>query len=392
MNKQTNFLRLLLIAVISAGIFMTCEGPTGPKGDKGDKGDQGDKGDPGEIGPPGPVGPPGPQGEPGDPGESYVSWEGYLEGIQCAFCHDAELDTVYRIAGKTFQYLDSKHYTGGAYLENSSSCAGCHTTEGFIQFSRGQTVTGHPDASPPGCFTCHSPHSRNDFSLRIESPVLMLAGVVGDADPIFDYGKGNLCASCHKPRAISPKPDPTKTAATDTITITSSRWYQHYGVQGLMLSGFNGFEFQGYTYTNSPHTGSNVIKTEGCIICHMSLEERNPAGGHSMWLESDEGELTVGCETVGCHAGPMQLDYEGKQTETQALLDSLYILLLDRNWITASGSVNASASNPLKIAPAYLSGAMYNYFFVEHDLSLGVHNYDYAKNLLEDSIAELTAE
>ena len=52
-----------------------------------------------------------------------------------------------------------------------------------------------------------------------------------------------------KPRAISPKPDPTKTAQTDIITITSSRWYQHYGVQGSMLSGHGGFEFQGYNYT-----------------------------------------------------------------------------------------------------------------------------------------------
>jgi len=51
-----------------------------------------------------------------------------------------------------------------------------------------------------------------------------------------------------------------------------------------------------------------------------------------------------------------------------------------------------SSYGPLKIAPAYLSGAMYNYFFVEHDLSLGVHNTLYTHQLLESSIAELTAE
>jgi hypothetical protein len=222
----------------------------------------------------------------------------------------------------------------------------------------------------------------------------MLAGVVGEPDNVFDYGKGNLCASCHKPRPlanINPKPDPTKTAITDTIVITSSRWYQHYGVQGLMLAGFNGFEFQGYTYTNSFHTNSAVIRDEGCIICHMAQEERNPAGGHAMWLESEEGELVAGCQTVGCHNSPFELNYEGVQTETEELLDSLHTLLFDRNWITASGSVNASTSSPLKIAPAYLSGAMYNYFFVEHDLSLGVHNSKYARQLLESSIEELNS-
>ena len=85
----------------------------------------------------------------------------------------------------------------------------------------------------------------------------------------------------------------------------------------------------------------------------------------------------------------MELDYEGVQTDTELLLDSLQAILLERGWITASGSTNASTSNPLKIAPAYLSGAMYNYYFVEHDLSLGVHNTKYAQQLLEASIEEL---
>lgn len=389
MRKLKNLLQLFLVVIISASIFISCEGPTGPQGEKGDKGD---KGDPGEIGPPGPVGPPGPQGEPGEPGQSYVSWEGYKEGIQCAMCHDADSDSLYYTPARTFQYMKSKHYTGSGYLENSSTCAGCHTTEGFIQFSRGQTVTSHPNASPPGCFTCHSPHSRADFSLRIEDPVTMLAGVEGVADYTFDYGKGNLCASCHKPRTIYPKPDPTKTAQTDIITITSSRWYQHYGVQGSMLSGNGGFEFQGYNYTNSYHTAASLIQDEGCIICHMALEERNPAGGHTMWLEYDDMEMVAGCNVTGCHNNNLlSLDYDGVQTETEILLDSLKALLLYRDWITPSGTVNASSSNPLVISPAYLSGAIFNYFFVEHDGSFGVHNANYAQRLLESSIEVLNS-
>ena len=50
----------------------------------------------------------------------------------------------------------------------------------------------------------------------------MLAGIAGQTDPVFDYGTGNLCASCHKPRQYKSKTRSTKTAATDTITITSS--------------------------------------------------------------------------------------------------------------------------------------------------------------------------
>jgi hypothetical protein len=116
-----------------------------------------------------------------------------------------------------------------------------------------------------------------------------------------------------------------------------------------------------------------------------------------MNLEDEEaGELVAGCLTSGCHSNtpPMELDYDGKQTEIHELVDSLATLLLDRNWIKlntdGSYSVNASTSAPLKIAPEYLSGAMFNFFFVEHDLSFGGHNYDYAKKLLDDSIVKLT--
>ena len=219
----------------------------------------------------------------------------------------------------------------------------------------------------------------------------MLAGIEGQADPIFDYGNGNLCASCHKPRSINPKPDPTATAATDTITITSSRWYQHYGVQGLMLAGYSGFEFQGESYSNSYHTNAATILEDGCATCHMATETRNVAGGHTMWLEYDGDEMFEGCNQTGCHTDLETFDYEGVQTQTEALLHTLDSLLVDRGWITASGSVNASSSNPLKIAPAYLAGAMYNFYYVEHDLSEGVHNTNYAQKLLEDSIELLNA-
>jgi uncharacterized lipoprotein NlpE involved in copper resistance len=120
-------------------------------------------------------------------------------------------------------------------------------------------------------------------------------------------------------------------------------------------------------------------------------------GGHTMNIRyegthGEEQQLVSGCTVSGCHSAPMVIDFEGKQTETHELLDSLHTLLLDREWITDEGLVNASSSSPLVISPAYLSGALFNYFFVEHDLSLGVHNTNYAQQLLESSIAELTAE
>ncbi len=79
----------------------------------------------------------------------------------------------------------------------------------------------------------------------------------------------------------------------------------------------------------------------------------------------------------------------GSQTATKAYMDTLHTLLTDRGWLTASGSINATTNNPLRIAPASRSGALFNYLFIEHDLSHGSHNTRYTIELLKSSIAEL---
>jgi cytochrome c551/c552 len=351
----------------------------------------------------------GPEGPPGPPGESSIAHlEGFAENINCGDCHNPDQDTVNYVWAKKYQWELSKHFFGGDFERNTASCAGCHTTEGFIEAMQGRDVTTHIDASPPGCFACHSPHARGNFSLREESPVILNETVAGSGEAMFDYGKGNLCAQCHKPRTLSPLPNPTRTAATDTITITSSRWYPHYGVQSQMLMGTGGFQFANYTYTgNSNHTDNTVIKQEGCISCHMADANAGSgiAGGHTMNINytTTSGQpayLLNGCTTSGCHTSAgFSVDYIGSSafltngmgthSATEALMDSLHTLLLDRGWITASGSINASGSNPLKIAPADKAGALFNYFFVEHDLSKGSHNTRYTLELLLSSIEAL---
>ena len=376
---------LIIAAALLAGIIGGCEGPAGPKGDKGDTG-----------------------------GTTVGELEGFAEGINCGDCHNPDTDTTYYVWAKKYQWELSKHFFGGDFERNTASCAECHTTEGFIEAMQGRTVTTHVDASPPGCFACHSPHARGDFSLRNENPVTLNETVAGSGSSIFDYGKGNLCAQCHKPRTLSPLPDPTKTASTDTITITNNRWYPHYGVQSQMLMGTGGFRFPDYIYNgNSNHTNNQVIKGtpgtpgEGCVACHMADATAGSgiAGGHTMNISylntsGNPVSLTTGCTTSGCHtAAGFTIDYIGasfsltnglgSHTATEAYLDTLHTLLLDRGWITASGSINASSGSPLKIAPAVRAGALFNYFFIEHDLSKGSHNTLYTLELLVSSIREL---
>jgi hypothetical protein len=342
----------------------------------------------GDTGPQGPAGP------------DASAFEGFAEGIVCADCHNPDTDTSVFLWGRRYQWQQSKHAIGGAIERNGSSCAGCHTTEGFIQRMNGVPVTNQYNPSPPGCFACHSPHNRADFTLRKDDPVTILSNITGVPNHQFDYGKGNLCAQCHQTRSMNPKM-PGNPGPNDTVTITSSRWYSHYGVQGQMLMGEGGYEFPSYTYTgNSFHTTSTTIKQEGCPTCHMA-EQAYPnagtgkAGGHAMNIHYTEGDqelpLMTGCQQSGCH--PSSFDADDLHAAQQQIEDSLAALedmLIARGWLdSTSHLVKASSSNPLRITPAIKAGALYNYFLVEHDLSEGIHNHRYARELLASSMAEL---
>jgi hypothetical protein len=330
---------------------------------------------------------------------NQVNLTGFAPGIQCATCHDPSADTVYYVAAREFQYEQSVHYTGGESERNSSSCAGCHTTEGFVQRMNGEAVTDQPESTPPGCFACHSPHERANFTLRDSTPVTFVNNLVGLQHTAFDYGHGNLCVKCHQPRPLSgSQANPAK--IDSMITITSNRWNEHYGVQGEMLlgKGDGGFEYPGVSYTNSPHTG--VTKNGGCVECHMAEGVYPPtlgtgkAGGHTLNIVfTDEGSTQMflaGCNQTGCHNGALTTtDYKGYQTIVSEDLDTLQNLLAAKGWIdTTQMVVNASSSQPLKITMGQ-AGAIWNFFFVLNDGSKGVHNSQYAMQLLRSSLDEM---
>jgi hypothetical protein len=179
-----------------------------------------------------------------------------------------------------------------------------------------------------------------------------------------------------------------------------------------MLMGTGGFEFVDYSYPNpksSNHTFNLGIQTNGCASCHMGEQSDDlgtgNAGGHTMritWVpEGEEGEelsyFLAGCQDPGCHGEDMETTDivgpstggVGAQTLVEAYMDTLHDLIDARGWFNADNLVNASNSNPLKISPESRAGAIYNYFFIEHEGSRGVHNTKYALELLKSSIAEL---
>lgn len=330
------------------------------------------KGDEGLVGPAGPTGSTGPTGATGQNGAE-----------KCLECHsNSQL-----ITAKMFQWEHSGHATGGNYSRNATNCAICHTSQGFLErIATGADVTAAAiqDPLPQNCYTCHKIHqsySQEDWALTQPDPVTLWVG-----GQTVDFGKGNLCISCHQSRVATPAlPDP---ATGGTVTIASSRYGPHHGPQGVMLPGLNGYEVAGpEPYVNSAHTAllGNANKN-ACIVCHMGTAQGTESGGHTFRVISETGSInTAAC--VECHpvANDLNTLVDAKQAEIEALLAELKTKLVDR------GLLNATSD--LAIVPqdfeVHEAGALYNYKFVQEDNSRGVHNFKYAKALLVNSIAAL---
>ena len=305
-------------------------------------------------------GPTGPEGQEGESGTS-----------ECMQCH-SENSALLAIEG---QYENSAHASGDTIDRNSSTCARCHTHEGFLSLLATGSSGSPTNPSRIHCFTCHVPHTSGTFDLRTQTPVTLLLGGT------FDRGHGNLCANCHQARV----PNPRVAAAPDSTTISNNRWGPHHGTQSNMLVGVGGHEFAGFEYENSPHT---VAVVNGCPSCHMATPVGAKAGGHSMNLtydnEGEEGQLVTGCNAEDCHYGAVEdFSFGGAQAEVGLLLEDLQAALLGRGLIDAD-----NLPVPGKYAEAE-AGALLNYMFVNEDRSLGIHNTEYAVALLQSSLDKL---
>jgi len=324
----------------------------------------------GDEGPAGPAGPQGPQGPMGESGTQ-----------NCIQCHgSSQLITV-----KQFQYAESAHATGGHYDRNTNTCAICHTSQGFLErIATGGTSTAATidDPLPPNCYTCHQIHqtyTSDDWALTQTNPVTTWVG-----DHTLDFGKSNLCISCHQSRTYTPAlPDPN---TGGTVNITSSRYGPHHGPQGLMLPGLTGYELPGpAAYENSAHTlllANN--QANACVACHMA-PGNSTSGGHTFNVVNEAGSVNFNacsaCHTVSADLNALIADRQGI---IEAKMAELRQLLVDRGKINP----NTDLAIPGEFT-GHEAGALFNYRFVQEDQSMGVHNFKYANALLTNAIAAL---
>jgi hypothetical protein len=180
----------------------------------------------------------------------------------------------------------------------------------------------------------------------------------GDGDSIFiDFaGNSNLCLNCHQPRVAPPD-------AEVAMTYVYSHFGPHHGPQSTILEGIGGYEIAGtvaYPTSQSAHRTS-----ASCVSCHMH------EGEHKF-------EPKVAACT-DCHPGAADFDVNGKQTEIAGLMTTLQGKLETAGLLDEGHEVVGTYDTDE-------AGALYNYFLVFDDRSDGVHNYDYIKALLQNSI------
>jgi hypothetical protein len=323
----------------------------------------------------------------------------------CLSCHGPE--PKYPVRGIRAQYMTSGHKNiGNASYANGGGCQGCHTNEGFIEYANTGKVDPKgfiPNPSEIGCFTCHDPHTKGDFSLRKADKVTLANGAT------YDKGDGNLCGNCHQARR----------AATKEVKergISSSHWGPHHGPQADMLLGTNGYEFPGKKYSNSIHAR---LKKANCVTCHMAQPTGRyrlaPAvGGHSFSVEGEVHEApkvnAAGCLGSGCHKEMKQVkgnvifkkktqtdyDGDGKVENVQEEVQGLYERLINKEGTgllqTMKDPLYDAKGNFIKNKvkyPVEVVAGLYNYKFVQEDRSKGIHNSKYAIQLLMDSIKAL---
>lgn len=240
---------------------------------------------------------------------------------------------------------------------NQAGCARCHTAQGYHREILGGQASAAPYADPVGltCITCHLEGSEE-----------------GRVGPLRTGEAREACRGCHDEVVIN-RPDELS-------------WCSQWGI----FDGTGGSEAPGRDYPGSAHTELE----SGCVSCHMAAagEGLDPlaVGGHTFRVKTKGEDPAVlnarPCQP--CHAG-MAIDrLEESQARVRNLLADLGALLPQKPHPTDPDATEPKYPSDPSLTPVQ-ARASYNYWLVQKDGSLGVHNPRYTRALLEASIEEL---
>jgi hypothetical protein len=330
------------------------------------------------------AGPPGVDGKDGVDGIDGIDGSDAATA-SCVACHSNSFRDPIRDA-----YAMSFHATSG--LERfgnrgddpddpdplAQRCSRCHTNEGFIDYAQGGLLAvssvGYSGATAITCATCHNVHRSfdfendgNDFALRKIDPVTL--------ETFPDYtidlgGHSNLCVNCHQPRDLSPPTD----NGLGLDSITNTRFGPHHSPQSTIFEGIQLVLVAGSEAI--PGVGTSEHRQQAsCVICHMGETTDGTDGSHTF--------IPTLNACIQCHPGTTSFDRNDVQTEVTALLDELEGLLF------TEGVVDADGSSIIGLYPIKTVNAYWNWKSVSEDGSKGIHNPDYIRAILKNSIESM---
>jgi hypothetical protein len=375
MKKKLSMLSLLgAIAILIGGavILSSCEGPEGPAGTDGTDGTNGVDGVDGQ--------------------------DGADANSTCILCHSDDQTIV----TKSRQYANSAHSTGhtSGYTNRSFgpmyNCAGCHTSQGFLDEIVGLSNVPYADVTQPNCYTCHNIHdtyTEADWGLTHATTTEPYTGTAG-----VDLGSGNQCTQCHQFAAQYLLVDSLWAGFDDggltTVTIDAGlkRAGVHHAPQYNIHVGIDLFEFTGNTsYPTSNHVMDNAA--DGCVTCHMN-DGFGDLTGHSMAMTYEfhgPGNYHWSSSCTECHDGEDEL--EGKVEDVSGVIEPLMAELYD---LLVSAGVMFPEGDPDEYLMAAgewttdLTAAHVNYNAIREDKSMGFHNPAYVEAVLENTIEAIT--
>lgn len=347
----------------------------------------------------------GPPGQDGRDGIDGIDGQDGVSGTaSCVSCHNNTLRSEIAAA-----FDVSAHGAGGTFARGASaSCAQCHGSDGFIDYVTigvvDTTSGAYSPAKPFDCVTCHDSHRTFDFendgpdyALRNPDP----SNLVLATNITVDFGDAsNNCITCHQPRNSYEIP----ALNTDgTYVISSTRFGPHHSPQATVIEGILGAEIPGTEAY--PARASAAHRTgASCISCHMGESNVASVGGHS-WNPVEENCIechgSVPGEASGFSADMATLlnllrNVEGVAYEVDSEGDPVFDVNGDYIPTTTPviGIIQAGSEDRTNtgIFSDVAAMAAWNYKTALEDQSRGIHNPEYTKALIKNSIEALQNE
>jgi predicted CxxxxCH...CXXCH cytochrome family protein len=282
-------------------------------------------------------------------------------------------------------------------FKTRAGCVQCHTTTGFITYSTAKVNTAWGTATDKTkevltCVGCHSDVANG--VVRTVTPVKPF-----DVETTYqnaDMGTSNICADCHSGRNNGATIQAKVAAGTDFTNLAFVS--PHYLSAAGSLQGKTGYHFPGRTYTgfsgNSHSTigvaNDNATGTAGpCVACHMSETDKHSftpvtadATGTITAIKSNVCSNCHGTTLSAATLDTNRIDFTKALAVLRAALAARtpaiivtdnYPYVANKNWGTGQNGAN-------------LMGATFNLKLFISEPAAYVHNPEYAKQIVADSI------